>query len=96
MATRKTKGAVGVIGLGIMGGAFARNLAAAGWHVVGYDTSPARQREARRTGVEVMRNAAEVAAAVPILLTSLPKPHALLEPSRKLSPRSSARRCWLK
>jgi 3-hydroxyisobutyrate dehydrogenase-like beta-hydroxyacid dehydrogenase len=84
MATRKTKGAVGVIGLGIMGGAFARNLAAAGWHVVGYDTSPARQREARRTGVEVMRNAAEVAAAVPIILTSLPKPQALMETVQKI------------
>ncbi|HET9176318.1 MAG TPA: NAD(P)-dependent oxidoreductase [Pseudolabrys sp.] len=79
MATRKTKGAVGVIGLGIMGGAFARNLVDAGWHVVGYDTSPARQREARRAGVEIMRNAAEVAAAVPIILTSLPKPQALME-----------------
>jgi L-threonate 2-dehydrogenase len=84
MATRKTKGAVGVIGLGIMGGAFARNLAAAGWHVVGYDTSPARLREARRTGVEVMRNAAEVAAAVPIILTSLPKPQALMETVQKI------------
>jgi len=79
MATRKTKGALGVIGLGIMGGAFARNLVDAGWRVVGYDTSPARQREARRAGVEVMRNAAEVAAAVPIILTSLPKPQALME-----------------
>jgi 3-hydroxyisobutyrate dehydrogenase-like beta-hydroxyacid dehydrogenase len=79
MATRKTKGAVGVIGLGIMGGAFARNLVDAGWHVVGYDTSPARQREARRAGIEIMRNAAEVGAAVPIILTSLPKPQALME-----------------
>jgi putative dehydrogenase len=85
MATRKTKGAVGVIGLGIMGGAFARNLVAAGWHVVGYDTSPARQREARRAGVEVMRNAAEVAAAVPIILTSLPKPQALMETVQKIA-----------
>jgi putative dehydrogenase len=85
MATRKTKGAVGVIGLGIMGGAFARNLVAAGWHVVGYDTSPARQRDARRAGVEVMRNAAEVAAAVPMILTSLPKPQALIETVQKIA-----------
>ena len=85
MATRKTKGAVGVIGLGIMGGAFARNLMAAGWHVVGYDTSPARQREARRAGVKVMRNAAEVAAAVPIILTSLPKPQALMQTVQKIA-----------
>ena len=30
---RRRKGTVGVVGLGIMGGAFARNLAAAGWRV---------------------------------------------------------------
>src|SRR4030095_4591742 len=85
MATRKPKGAIGVIGRGIVGGAFARNLVAAGWHVVGYDTSPARQREARRAGVEVMRNAAEVAAAVPIILTSLPKPQALMQTVHKIA-----------
>ena len=39
------KGAVGVIGLGIMGGAIARNLAAAGWRVVGFDVDPARAAE---------------------------------------------------
>ena len=36
MASGK-KGAVGIIGLGIMGGAFAQNLLAAGWRVIGYD-----------------------------------------------------------
>src|SRR5262245_13098055 len=79
MAARKTKGTVGVVGLGIMGGAFAKNLAAAGWRVVGYDTSPARCSEAKHAGVEIVRNAAEVAAAVPIILTSLPKPQALAD-----------------
>ena len=79
MAVRRAKGTVGVIGLGIMGGAFARNLVSAGWRVVGYDTSPARRREARRAGVEIVQNAAEVAAGAPIILTSLPKPQALAE-----------------
>ena len=51
VAARKYKGTVGVIGLGIMGGAFAKNLAAAGWRVVGYDISAARRREAARAGV---------------------------------------------
>jgi 3-hydroxyisobutyrate dehydrogenase-like beta-hydroxyacid dehydrogenase len=85
MAVRRTKGAVGVIGLGIMGGAFAKNLVAAGWRVVGYDTSAARRREAKRDGVEVMRNAAEVAAAVPTILTSLPKPQALTDTVQKIA-----------
>ena len=60
-AGKKSKGTVGIIGLGIMGGAFAKNLAAAGWRVIGYDLSAARRREAQRAGVEIARNAAEVA-----------------------------------
>ena len=39
------KGSVGVIGLGIMGGAMARNLVAGGWRVVGFDVDAARQSE---------------------------------------------------
>ena len=85
MAARRSKGTVGVIGLGIMGGAFAKNLAAAGWRVVGFDTNPARRREAKRAGVEIANNAAEVAAAAPTILTSLPKPQALADTVRKIA-----------
>jgi 3-hydroxyisobutyrate dehydrogenase-like beta-hydroxyacid dehydrogenase len=85
MAAGKTKGTVGVIGLGIMGGAFAKNLAAAGWRVVGYDISAARRREAQRAGVTIAKNAAEVAAQVPTILTSLPHPRALMETARKIA-----------
>ncbi len=84
MAARK-KGTVGIIGLGIMGGAFARNLAHAGWRVVGYDISAARRREAARAGVKIARNAAELAAQVPVILTSLPKPQALMDSVRKIA-----------
>jgi 3-hydroxyisobutyrate dehydrogenase-like beta-hydroxyacid dehydrogenase len=82
---KKKKGTVGIIGLGIMGGAFAQNLVAAGWRVVGYDISAARRREAKRAGVEIAGNAAEVAAAVPTVLTSLPKPQALMDTVRKIA-----------
>src|SRR4029077_17062933 len=85
MAVRRTKGTVGVIGLGIMGGAFARNLAAAGWRVIGYDTNPARRREAKRAGVEVVNNSAKGASAAPTILTSLPKPQALAETVQKIA-----------
>jgi len=85
MEVRKTRGTVGVIGLGIMGGAFARNLVTAGWRVVGYDPNPARRREARRAGVDLANNAAEVASAVPIILTSLPKPRALTETVQEIA-----------
>ena len=48
---KRSKGTVGVVGLGIMGGAFAKNLTKAGWRVIGYDVSAARRREAARAGV---------------------------------------------
>lgn len=85
MAIGRRKGTVGVIGLGIMGGAFAKNLVKAGWHVVGYDTNLARRREAKRAGVELAHNAAELAAAVPTILTSLPKPEALADTVSKMA-----------
>ena len=85
MVARRTRGTVGVVGLGIMGGAFAKNLVTAGWRVVGYDPSSARSREAKRAGVEIVQNAAEVAAAAPIILTSLPKPQALTDTVQKIA-----------
>src|SRR6202142_3964242 len=84
VAAKKSKGTVGIIGLGIMGGAFAKNLVQAGWRVIGYDISAARRREAARAGVEIARNAAELAAKVPTILTSLPKPQALMDSVRKI------------
>jgi 3-hydroxyisobutyrate dehydrogenase-like beta-hydroxyacid dehydrogenase len=77
MNAAKTKGAVGIVGLGIMGGAFAKNLAAAGWRVVGYDIDPARCRAMAKRGVEIANNAGALAAEVPTIITSLPKPKAL-------------------
>ncbi|HET7910846.1 MAG TPA: NAD(P)-dependent oxidoreductase, partial [Pseudolabrys sp.] len=85
MAARRRKGTVGVIGLGIMGGAFAKNLVKAGWHVVGYDTNAARRREAKRAGVDIAQNAVELAAAAPTILTSLPKAEALADTARKIA-----------
>lgn len=92
MAVRRRKGTVGVIGLGIMGGAFAKNLVKAGWHVVGYDTNAARRREAKHAGVKIARSAAELASAVPTILTSLPKPEALAETVRKIAAASLKRK----
>jgi 3-hydroxyisobutyrate dehydrogenase-like beta-hydroxyacid dehydrogenase len=77
MAAAKKRDAVGVIGLGIMGGAFARNLAAAGWRVIGFDISKPRCREASRAGVQIAKDVAALAAEAPTIITSLPKPQAL-------------------
>jgi putative dehydrogenase len=85
MAAGRAKGTVGVIGLGIMGGAFARNLARAGWHVVGYDVSAARCREAKAAGVEIAASAVDVAQRTPTILTSLPSPRALMDTVRAIA-----------
>jgi 3-hydroxyisobutyrate dehydrogenase-like beta-hydroxyacid dehydrogenase len=71
------KGKVGIVGLGIMGGAFAKNLVDAGWRVVGYDVDPARRRALARAGVEIAKDASALAAEVATIITSLPKPAAL-------------------
>jgi 3-hydroxyisobutyrate dehydrogenase-like beta-hydroxyacid dehydrogenase len=84
-AGKKFKGTVGIIGLGIMGGAFAKNLRKAGWRVIGYDISAARRREAARAGVAIAKNAGDVAAIAPTVLTSLPNPHALMDVARAIA-----------
>jgi 3-hydroxyisobutyrate dehydrogenase-like beta-hydroxyacid dehydrogenase len=78
-------GRVGVVGLGIMGGAFARHLAAAGWRVAGVDPDPSRAAEAVGNGVEVVANIAALAAEVPVILTSLPTPAAALAAAREIA-----------
>ncbi len=76
MASGK-KGAVGIVGLGIMGGAFAQNLLAAGWRVIGYDIAPARRRALAKIGVEIAADAVDVARQARAIIVSLPKPAAL-------------------
>jgi 3-hydroxyisobutyrate dehydrogenase-like beta-hydroxyacid dehydrogenase len=85
MAARKSKGTVGIIGLGIMGGSFARNLTAAGWRVIGYDISAKARRRAASHGVEIADSIAAVASRVPTVLTSLPKPQALMDAAREIA-----------
>lgn len=85
MAGKKSKGTVGIVGLGIMGGSFARNLVKSGWRVVGYDISAARCRELSRAGVEIAEGTRALAAAVPVIITSLPKPEALQKTAKEIA-----------
>jgi L-threonate 2-dehydrogenase len=71
------RGPVGVVGLGIMGGAFAENLLAAGWPVVGYDIAVARRRALARAGVEIAVDAGDLACKAPVIVLSLPTSAAL-------------------
>ena len=77
MSSAGQASSVGVIGLGIMGSAIARNLAAAGRQVVGFDTDAARCAAARGFGVSVAESASRAAQACEVLLTSLPGATAL-------------------
>ena len=70
---------IGIIGLGIMGGAFARNLAAGGWKVVGYDVDTSRNAEAKAAGVEIAHSAAAVAETAGDIIASLPTARAVLD-----------------
>lgn len=92
MAAKKNKGTVGIVGLGIMGGAFARNLTEAGWRVVGFDISAAARAAARKAGVEIAASAADVASKVPVIITSLPTPKALDLTAKELAKAKLPRR----
>ncbi|HEY1936014.1 MAG TPA: NAD(P)-dependent oxidoreductase [Acetobacteraceae bacterium] len=83
---------VGVVGLGIMGGAIARNLAAAGWRVLGYDTDASRRAELADAGIDIRADAAAVACEAPVLLLSLPSPAASLATAQAIAA-SGAERC---
>jgi 3-hydroxyisobutyrate dehydrogenase/glyoxylate/succinic semialdehyde reductase len=68
---------VGIVGLGIMGGAIAHNLVDRGWRVIGFDTDPARRDELAQANVAIAEDVGQVARDAPIIMTSLPSPAAV-------------------
>lgn len=70
---------IGMVGIGIMGSAIARNLLAAGSSVIGFDVAPNRRDELQAMGGEVAGSATEMAAGTEVILTSLPSIAALNE-----------------
>ncbi len=68
----RKKNAVGIVGLGIMGGAFAKHLHAARFPVLGYDIARAKLTALRKLGGIAAASPAEVATGAPIIITSLP------------------------
>ncbi len=63
---------VGVVGLGLMGTAFTKNLLAAGFEVQGYDIEPKRMGEFEARGGKPVESPAAAAEAVSYVVTSLP------------------------
>jgi len=86
MADPGTEPVVGIVGLGVMGGAMARHIRSAGHDVVGFDTDPGR---AAGCGARLLASPEEVAAEAGVVLLSLPTVESLREASRALA---SARR----
>src|SRR6201989_1277275 len=63
---------VGIVGLGIMGSAIARNLVERGWKGVGADIDAARRAEMAQAGVVIAEDVKQVAREAEIIMTSLP------------------------
>ena len=76
---------VGVIGLGIMGGAISRNLLERGWRVIGVDIDAGRRAALAAVGVEVAPDVANLLRAAPVVLLSLPGPKALNEVAAEIA-----------
>src|SRR5437763_3431706 len=81
---------VGLIGLGLMGSAFADRLSARGFRVIGYDCDPARCRNLESRGGTVATSAAGVLHECDRVLLSLPDSRVvqsvLTETDRQLRP----------
>ena len=76
---------VGIVGLGIMGGAIARNLVDRGWRVIGFDTDAARRADLAQANVTIAGDAGQVARDAPIIMTSLPNPAAVADVAQEIA-----------
>jgi 3-hydroxyisobutyrate dehydrogenase/glyoxylate/succinic semialdehyde reductase len=76
---------VGIVGLGIMGGAIARNLVERGWRVVGFDTDATRRAELALANVAIVGDVDQVARDAPIIMTSLPSPAAVEQVAQEIA-----------
>src|ERR1700726_2891944 len=76
---------VGIIGLGIMGGAIARNLLDRGWRVMGFDTRAVRRAELATANVVIADDVGQVARDAPVIMTSLPSPAAVADVAHEIA-----------
>ena len=76
---------VGVVGLGIMGGAISRNLIERGWHVIGFDIDPARRSELAQANVTIANDLVQLTRDAPVIMTSLPTPAAVRDVAQAIA-----------
>ncbi len=70
--TNRDHDRIGQIGLGIMGGAFARHLISDGFPIVGFDIDPRRRAALKKLGGTPAASASAVSSRCTILISSLP------------------------
>jgi putative dehydrogenase len=68
---------VGIVGLGIMGGAIARNLIERGWRVIGFDIEATKRSELASAKVVIADSLEVLTRDAPVIMTSLPTPAAV-------------------
>lgn len=73
---------VGIVGLGVMGGAMSRHIAAAGYEVIGFDIDSSL---AAKCGIIPADSAAAVALEADVVLVSLPTAESVDEASNSLA-----------
>src|SRR3954447_1418160 len=76
---------VGIVGLGIMGSAIARNLVERGWKVIGYDIDSARRAEMTQAGVAIANDVKQVARDAEIIMASLPSATAAADVAHEIA-----------
>ncbi|MBI3917088.1 MAG: NAD(P)-dependent oxidoreductase [Betaproteobacteria bacterium] len=76
---------IGVVGLGIMGGAMAETLLAHGYAVAGYDVAEAARKRLRRAGGTAHVSSTAVAARSDVIITSLATSAALRDAAEKIA-----------
>ena len=76
---------VGMIGLGIMGGAMARNMIAAGIKVVGYDIDAHARETSRHEGVEIASTIGHLAKSARDILVCLPSAKAAQDVAKAIA-----------
>ena len=87
---------LGFIGLGAMGGHFARNLVRAGYRVLGFDLDEARLAAAAEGGVTPAAGLVAVLEGAGVVLTSLPSSQAWIDLAREvLAPRARAGQAFI-
>lgn len=76
---------IGIIGLGIMGSAYTKNLSAAGYEIIGFDVNEERFEAQGNARIKRASSPTDVVNQVDRVITSLPHPDALIAVADEIS-----------